>query len=143
MYGFENISANNGWAISFLGVTIVFSGLTLLSLIISQLYKVLDFWENRNKPAATAVKAVKKEASLPAVAPTIEKMRLDQLPDKQREIARQFKLLVDRLEKPLSLPALLSLAVMVGIESPHSNLNDLLRKKVIVPDGKGYFNWNV
>jgi Na+-transporting methylmalonyl-CoA/oxaloacetate decarboxylase gamma subunit len=139
LYGFENISANNGWAISFLGITIVFCGLTLLSLIISQLYKVLDFWENRNKPAAIAVK---KEASLPAVAPTIEKMRLDQLPDKQQEIARQFKLLVDRLEKPLSLPALLSLAVMVGIESPHSNLNDLLRRKVIVPDGKGYFNWN-
>ncbi len=140
MYGFENISANNGWAISFLGVSIVFTGLTLLSLIISQLHKLLGVWESKNKPPA---KTFEKEAACPAVARTIQKMRLDHLPDKQQEVARRFQLLVCRMERPISLPALLHLAELVGMESPHSSLNDLLRKKVIVPDGKGYFNWNV
>lgn len=49
MYGLEAINANNGWAISVVGVTIVFSGLVMLSLVISQLHKVLAIWEDPSK----------------------------------------------------------------------------------------------
>ena len=47
MTGLEAISASNGWAISVLGISIVFSGLTLLSITIAQLHKLLDMWERR------------------------------------------------------------------------------------------------
>ena len=45
MTGLEAISAHNGWSIAAVGITIVFTGLTMLCIILSQLYKVLDFWE--------------------------------------------------------------------------------------------------
>jgi len=38
LYGIEAINANNGWAISAVGITIVFSGLVLLSFVIAQLH---------------------------------------------------------------------------------------------------------
>ncbi|MBL0731242.1 MAG: OadG family protein, partial [Desulfosarcina sp.] len=41
MYGFEAISAYNGWSMSIVGVLIVFSGLVILSITISQIHKVL------------------------------------------------------------------------------------------------------
>ncbi|MEN8212519.1 MAG: OadG family protein [Thermodesulfobacteriota bacterium] len=46
MYGLEAINANNGWSIAVVGVTIVFSGLVMLSFVISQLHKILDLWKN-------------------------------------------------------------------------------------------------
>ena len=45
MYGLEAINANNGWAISVVGVTIVFTGLVMLSFVIAQLHKVLGIVE--------------------------------------------------------------------------------------------------
>ena len=49
MYGFENITANNGWAMAFVGATIVFLGLVVLALVISQIHKVLNLWEKRDE----------------------------------------------------------------------------------------------
>ena len=45
MFGFENITANNGWAMAVVGATTVFLGLIVLSFVISQIHKVLKFWE--------------------------------------------------------------------------------------------------
>ena len=47
MYGFENITANNGWAMAVIGATIVFAGLVVLSFAISQIHKVLALWDKR------------------------------------------------------------------------------------------------
>ena len=49
MYGLDAIAANNGWAISGVGISIVFSGLCVLSFVISQLHKVLNLWESITK----------------------------------------------------------------------------------------------
>jgi hypothetical protein len=45
LYGLEAINTNNGWAISTVGITIVFSGLVMLSLVIAQLHRALALWE--------------------------------------------------------------------------------------------------
>ena len=42
MYGLHAISANNGWAITFVGISIVFTGLVFLALMISQIHKILN-----------------------------------------------------------------------------------------------------
>ena len=47
MYGFDNITANNGWAIAVIGASIVFAGLVILSFVISQIHKVLELWDRR------------------------------------------------------------------------------------------------
>jgi hypothetical protein len=134
LYGLENISAHNGWAISFVGITIVFTGLTLLSLTIAQLHKILDLWENKDKYINN--RNHKTLTSTPAdVAPK------SGMPAENLETIRQYKLIVDRLEQPFSLPKLLDIAVKIGLERPHSTINKLLVKKIIVSDGKGYFIW--
>ena len=143
MIGLENISANNGWSISILGVSIVFSGLTLLSLTIAQLHKVLAFIEKKKEGPEADNK--REHQSLPVVETQEDKnkCKLETLSIGQREIAKQFQLLSERCRKPLSLPELLALAKRLGVESPHSSISCLLEKKALVPDGEGYYFWNL
>ena len=49
MFGIDNITSNNGWAMAVVGATTVFVGLIVLSFVISQIHKILDFWESRGK----------------------------------------------------------------------------------------------
>jgi hypothetical protein len=42
LYGIEAIEAANGWAMAIAGALIVMAGLAILSLVISQLHKLVD-----------------------------------------------------------------------------------------------------
>ena len=131
MYGLDAINAYNGWAISVVGVTIVFTGLVMLSLAISQLHKVLDLWENR------------KELSLfKKKAPATDRIPVELTPG-QKESARQFKLLAETLSDHFSLPKLLKLARISGIDHPHATLARLLEADIIVSDTQGYHVLNM
>ena len=134
MFGLEAIATHNGWAISFLGITIVFTGLVLLSLTIGQLHKILNFWDERDtyfqRIKKLSLKEVKPEADIPALSREI------------KAAAHPYKLLVEkRIGEPFPLPRLLELAEKCGLLRPHSTINDLLQAGLIVPDGKGYFIW--
>ena len=139
MYGLEAINANNGWAISVVGVSIVFSGLVMLSLVISQLHKVLALWENPSKikalfkikqPEDQSDKLQEKEIADQAV-----------FTESQKEVVKQFGLLIRTMEDHFSLPRLLHLAQISDLKNPHSTLNNLLETKIIIPDGSGFFTW--
>ncbi len=134
MYGLENISAHNGWAISFVGITIVFTGLTLLSLTIAQLHKILNIWENKDKYINNRDQKTSPTSGIKTEPKPV-------IPTHELEIIRQYKLIVDRLEQPFSLPKLLDIALKIGLDRPHSTINKLLEKRIIVSDGKGYFIW--
>ncbi len=129
MTGFEAISAHNGWAIAAIGISIVFTGLTLLSIIISQLHKVLEYIEARGK--SHGGRASKDDSEIIIV-----------IPKEVRQAARQYRMIVDRIGEPFALPRLLELASRHGLEKPHSTINSLIKKQVILPDGEGYFTWN-
>ncbi len=133
MLGFENISIHNGWSISLIGITIVFSGLAALSFVISQLHKILDLWENRQKHINSWSKRKKADEAAVSSIPEIT------FPPDMKESIRQYKILIDRLGEPFSLPELLSLAEKCGMEHPHSEVNKLIISEIIVPDGKGYY----
>lgn len=126
MYGLDAINAYNGWAISVVGVTIVFTGLVVLSMAIAQIHKLLNLWENRKE-----LSLFKKKT--PAT---------DQIPVKltpgQKESARQFKLLAETLNDHFPLPRLLKLAQTSGIDHPHATLARLLEADIIVSDTQGY-----
>ena len=49
MYGIENITANNGWAMAAVGATIVFMGLVVLSFVISQIHNILEYFEKKGE----------------------------------------------------------------------------------------------
>ena len=136
LYGLENISAHNGWAISLVGVSIVFVGLTLLSLSISQLHKILDIWETKEKHTNN-----RDRTTVPLTE--VKTKPLPSMSANEIENIRQYKMIVDRIGDPFSLPKLLYLAKKIGLERPHSTINNLLVKKIIVSDGKGYFIWKL
>lgn len=131
MYGLEAIAMNNGWAISVVGVSIVFTGLMLLSLSISRIYKVLDLWDNRNDIRIFRKKP--EERSEPVPLPFTEKNKAS---------AHQFRLLIKTMDDPFSLQRLLHLAQISGIERPHSSLCHLIKARIIEPDHQGNYFFN-
>ena len=133
MKGLDAIAAANGWSIAAVGVSIVFTGLSVLSLMISQLHKLLTFWENRDQ-FFTSFRKRRVEA------PPAEALIL--VPGDIREAARNFRMLAERMEEPFSLPRLLEDAVRCGISHPHATLNDLILSRVLVSDGEGWYRWN-
>jgi hypothetical protein len=139
LYGIEAINANNGWAISAVGITIVFSGLVLLSFVIAQLHKGLDLYENPRKIKGWF--SLKKKQEQVDNSLETEGILLV-LTKEQKEIAKQFALLVGTLEDHFSLPRLLELARISGVKNFHSNLNILLKSDILFPDKEGFFCWN-
>lgn len=134
MTGLEAISAHNGWAIAILGISIVFTGLTLLSITIAQLHKVLDLWDRRSGYGQWFKRG--SRASLETGGPT-------PLPADIADAARVYKLLIEHMgDYPFSLPWILDLAVHRNVARPYSALNDLLLAGIIVPSGDGYYLWN-
>ena len=133
MYGLEAISANNGWAIAVVGISIVFTGLVLLSFFISRLHKVIELIENPPRRKSKADKKAEKE----------KEKRLPVFSDAEKESAKQFRLLVRTMEDHFPLPRLLHLAQISGLDHPHSRLKRLLDSGLIQPDGEGYFTWDL
>ena len=137
MYGIEAINANNGWAISVVGISIVFTGLVVLSIVISQLHKAIELYENPDR-----IKEFFSSNNTPP-APTAPR---DEAPltltESQMEAARHFALLVNTLDDHFSLPHLLHLAEERGIESPHANLDCLIQSGILYPDMDGWFCWD-
>lgn len=136
MKGLEAVTAHNGWAISIVGASIVFTGLTSLALIISQIHKVLDFWENRTERLQQLKELLtrKKEVIVP-LADSTACMDV-------RSAVNPFKLLSSRIGQPFSLPQLIKVAEKFGQLRPHYVINGLLVAGVITPDGEGFFLWN-
>ena len=135
MTGLEAIAANNGWAIAGLGICIVFTGLTLLSLIISQLHKVLALLEDPGRHLRELRERRKPDTPEPEEVCMV-------IPSEIKESVRQYRMLVDRLGEPFSLPRLLFYAEGCGLDHPHASLNDLVQNGLIVPNGVGFYQWN-
>lgn len=147
--GLENISAHNGWAMAAVGISIVFSGLILLSFVISQLHRILALFERwyiraHKKNHKNLKKADEKcDTELPATM-TVDKTTAPHkmTDDKQLfEVIRNYKLITHRIGEPFSLPKLLDLAEKRGLNKPYSTVNMLIASEDIVPDDNGFFVW--
>lgn len=136
MIDFKAITDNNGWEYAILGASIVFSGLVILSIVISQLHKLLLFWDKR----ASFLQALKDRLKGDVTAPEMPADNLSQ-PASLTESMRQYKLIVDRIGEPFALPKLLHLAKKRGLNRPHATINELLQAGVIHPDDTGYYIW--
>lgn len=136
LYGLEAINAHNGWAISVVGVTIVFTGLVSLSLLISQLHKLVSLYNNPGR-----IKKLFALKSKSAVKAGIPKKHLV-LNEAQKKICRQYNLLAQTMDDVISLPKLLRMAELSGLKDPHANINFLLKSGILCADDQGYFRWD-
>ncbi|MBT8363491.1 MAG: OadG family protein [Deltaproteobacteria bacterium] len=138
MYGFDNIAANNGWAMAVIGASIVFAGLVVLSFVISQIHKILELWEKRDvlkerrKEESPADKTQKiqgpvyKAPHLPAV----------------NDLISIYRPLVEQLKEPFELSQLFVISNKMDLAHPHLSIKQLWEADVLIAQGDGTFTWN-
>jgi hypothetical protein len=138
LFGIENITANNGWAMAVVGASTVFLGLVVLSFVISQIHRVLEIWAERGKqeaieqPVPQAEKAPKIQSTEPKVTqvPTI------------KDLITIYRPLVDQLKEPFNLVQLHEVSKKMDLPHPHLSINRLREADILVAQGDGTFTWN-
>ena len=138
MFGFENITANNGWAMAVVGATTVFLGLIVLSFVISQIHKVLKFWEqsdaffsrNKKQTQIEEAKTVKTPVPIPRHLPSA------------KELTSIYRPLVEQLKQPFELIQLFEISNKMDLAHPHLSIKYLQEAGVLIPQGDGTFTWD-
>ncbi len=136
MYGLEAISANNGWAMAITGPLIVMSGLIILSIIISQLHKLVAIFDK--KPEQTTEPQVKSKIKSKDVI-SVPKI----LPNDILETAKIYQGLIDKLEQPFVLRDLYQIAEKNNFPHPILTVSRLRGSGILISDGEGLFTWTI
>jgi hypothetical protein len=134
LYGFENISANNGWAIAAVGATIVFLGLVVLSLAISQLHKLLHLIETRGK-----IFQRRKAPGAPVEEPA-PRTPVHHMPEGV-DLALIYRPLAEQLASPFQLARLYEAAQEMDLPHPHLSIKKLRDDGFLIAQGDGAFIW--
>ena len=120
------------------GATIVFSGLVVLSFVISQIHKLLKLWDDREK----LIERFKKKAPAAVVekvdAPAYSERHLPSVD----ELVSAYEPLADQLEEFFNLSQLFEIAIKNDIPHPHLSIQRLQEAHILVAQGDGTFSWN-
>ena len=138
MFGFENITANNGWAMAVVGASIVFLGLVILSFVISQVHKILKLWEQRDEFFNRYKKQPQIEEPKTIKAPVPTQPHLPSV----TELASIYRPLVEQLNQPFELLQLYEISNKMDLPHPHLSIKYLQQAGVLVPQGDGTFTWD-
>lgn len=151
MYGLAAIKAAHGWVITLAGISIVFTGLVILSTFIANLERILKLWDNRHQLLAKGKPWVAPEkAPAPAPAATVAEEPATcggvtvALSAKELEVYNYFQLITQRLGEPFSLIRLLEHAEQRGIERPYHHLENFLKLQLIIEgeaELRGFYRW--
>lgn len=141
MYGFEAITVHNGWAMALAGALIVFSGLVVLSLAISQIHKILALFEKEEKEVdfQQDLKAPKEDEFEDKPLISLPK----QLPADINEIARLYQPLIDELAETFYLADLYEISRKNKFPHPHITITAFRESEILIPYGEGVFTWNL
>jgi len=138
LFGFENITANNGWAMAVVGATTVFVGLVVLSFVISQIHKILKLWERKDEFFNRHKKQAQIEEPKPTKAPVSRQRRLPTV----KELTSIYRPLVEQLKQPFDLLQLFEISNKMDLAHPHLSIKYLQEAGVLVPQGDGTFTWD-
>ncbi len=128
LFGLEAISHYRGWAVAATGAIIVFSGLLILSLIISQLHKLVALLEKSPQSLEDA----------PAEA-TISKASSDPLDI--GSLLSHYLPLLEALDTEFQLAELYRLAQEHQLPHPHLSIRRLREADKLVFLGNGFFRY--
>lgn len=138
MYGFENITANNGWGMAAVGASTVFLGLVVLTFVISQIHKILRLWEERGKYLERYRKQVPANDEEKTKPPVYKISRLPEV----TEIASIYRPLVEQLEERFELSQLHEISKKMNLPHPHLSIKYLMDADILIAQGDGTFSWN-
>ncbi|MDZ7581055.1 MAG: hypothetical protein U5R30_10635 [Deltaproteobacteria bacterium] len=133
MYGFEAISAHNGWAIAITGVLITITGLAVLAFVISQLHKVATLLESgfNKQPNQTSEIKARPQARVVPKPPVLD----------LGEARRHLEPLTAGLGDSFELQQLYELANGSALPHVHLSIRSLRDSGIIIPAGDGRFTW--
>jgi Na+-transporting methylmalonyl-CoA/oxaloacetate decarboxylase gamma subunit len=134
--GLAAITANNGWAMAAAGACIVIAGLSLLSFIISQLHKVIIFFEKEEKPAQTP-----PAETAPAPSAQLKDEGIDALSDLQAT-AKLIRPFAVELGNSFKLAELYKTLDKANFPHPHITVRELKSAGYLTPSEEGRFSWN-
>jgi len=129
---------HNGWAMAVAGALIVFTGLVVLSSVISQLHKVLLFWEKRHPAFKNNHKMPENDE--PEETPGTHVAR--EFPTDLDETARFYQPLIEELGETFYLSDLYEVAKKNDFPHPHITLTAFREAEILVSYGDGVFGWN-
>ena len=131
MYGLDAINAANGWSMALVGILIVFTGLSLLSFVISQLHKFLPSVEKTDERPVESVPSPQKMPGPVESCPTDLKVQ-----------AALFEPMIEELASNFPLTELYAQAKEYNIPHPHLSISALREATILVPLGDGVFSWD-
>jgi hypothetical protein len=137
LYGIENITANNGWAMAVVGASIVFTGLVALTIVISQIHKLLELWEEREK----YLKRFKRQTPIQDEEKTEASAQKEHHVPSLDELAGTYGPLVEQLEEPFELSQLFEIAKNKDLPHPHLSIKRLREAEILVAHEDGTFTW--
>lgn len=144
MYGIEAINAADGWNLAILGILVVFFSLIILSIVIAQLHKVLDFFtkqQNQCFTNRTSKKSIQTDRYRPHVndqtTKSLENTQALPLPEVCLEnidvIAASYEPLIENIDDPFQLSALYKEAEKNDLPHPHLTISCLRWANILVP----------
>ncbi len=148
MYGLQAISAADGWIITVAGISIVFSGLLVLSFFISNMERAIRFWDTqKNKIKHARIKPVpelSQESKRKAKQKKPLVTKVVWLSPEQVEVYNYYRWITERLGEPFSLQRLLEHAEKRGVIRPYYHLDMFLQLGLMYDAGGdkvGLFKW--
>ena len=138
LYGLEAIAAANGWAMALAGALIVLSGLTVLSIVISQLHKVVAVIKKEKVQSVESTPITEKFVESKDPATPIDGTDLLSI----EGATSAYKSLIDQLEAPFELKALYALGQANDYPHVHITIKSLRAAGLLIPKGGGLFNWD-
>jgi hypothetical protein len=120
------------------------SGLAVLSFVISQLHKVIDFMERRKQKDSVDTSAAVSIAEEAAVSVAEERdFSLDHPLTDLQEAAQHYRRITQELGDRFELKDLYSIFHTQGFPHPHITIRSLKDSGFLVPTGDSYFKWKV
>lgn len=138
MFGIDNITNNNGWAMAVVGATTVFMGLIVLSFVISQIHRILDLWENRGKKLTGGKKQTRLDDKPTSAAQAVKENRLPTV----SELTSIYRPLVEQLKEPFQLIQLFEKTKEMNLPHAHLSIKSLQEADILLAQGDGTFTWN-
>jgi len=133
LYGIEAINAHNGWSIAVIGAGIVFTGLVVLSIAISQLHKLLLFWDKRDEFFKLNGRKVEEQSDITSP---------EQFPVDIHDVAEVYKPVFAKLGDSFQLADLYAIARKYNFPHPHLTIKEFRQAGIMLPLGDGCFKLN-